>query len=116
MRSSESQVISAHFDSIFLTMIFFVYYSQLSFKRPPLVQEKVVAYKTNSIWLINKTVIYKVIAYGKWSLKRVVVKRELTVFQKRQLSADDQMIVVTAEARCHDLMWDPDWLCRADES
>ena len=29
----------------------------------------------------NKTAIYIVVAYGKWSLKRVVVKRELTVYK-----------------------------------
>ena len=27
----------------------------------------------------KKTVIYKVVVYGKWSIKRVVVKKELTV-------------------------------------
>ena len=32
--------------------------------------------------LINETIIYKVVVYGKWSLERVVVKRELTVHQQ----------------------------------
>lgn len=59
--------------------------SQLFLKRQPLVQEKVVAkgrwsflkqYLTEEQ---NGYCIYKVVAYGKWSLQRVVVKRELTV-------------------------------------
>ena len=47
-------------------------YSQLSLKRPPLVQEKWSLkrkIKTKKYKLRNETVIYKVVAYGKKSLK-----------------------------------------------
>ena len=57
--------------------------------------------KTKKYRLRNKTVIYKVAAYGKWSLKRVVVKRELTVQRNRRNKIGQMYVTIPGETREH---------------